>query len=514
MSYKVLPYSDAVLKNCLIEQAGAHKKVIESKHHLICFNKYFAHINVQTIVVEENYVNRDFLEDYSSYYVRSFKNYKKICVRLHFFNNLFSEEDFSSILRGNPNGCTIEDLQEGYKGFMVLKPLPITIIGKTCLATYEDNGGRYFPTVRKYEANLFGIKLIVNSLAYQEQDSIVAACASSSIWTAFHGTGKLFQHSFPSPVEITKWATKYFPFANRHFPNKGLSGEQMAIAIREIGLEPYLYNVMTHDVLKATVYAYLKGKIPIVLGFNLWEVGEAGVEPRRFGKHAVTITGYNEINLLTNNFENVNNLTLSSSKIDKFFVHDDQVGPFAKMDFSSTTVKYKEYEFESLETTWIDSNREIGNIKAAPEVIILPLYHKIRIPFENVLASVNFFNQTFVPIASHMKKFQLFEWDIYLSDIRDFKNDILHNNKIPSEKKEEFLIEKYPKYLWRAIGKINNEEKIEFIFDATDIDQGSFLISTIIYDSVVESQYNVILDGYDSSYVANLTTKAMIESFQ
>ncbi len=67
-----------------------------------------------------------------------------------------------------------KDLQDGYLGFIVVKPLPRTIIGRTCLKTYDSKGGtRHFPIVRRYPVHLFGIPLRVETLAFQEQDQAV-----------------------------------------------------------------------------------------------------------------------------------------------------------------------------------------------------------------------------------------------------------------------------------------------------------------------------------------------------
>src|SRR5262249_17736969 len=98
-------------------------------------------------------------------------------------------------------------------------PLPRTIVGRTCLKTYPHDSRRDFPITRDYEANLFGMPLRVESLAFQEQDSVAAACATSALWSAFHGTGKQFQHPIPSPVEISKAATAHLPLDTRTFPN-------------------------------------------------------------------------------------------------------------------------------------------------------------------------------------------------------------------------------------------------------------------------------------------------------
>ena len=57
--------------------------------------------------------------------------------------------------------------------------------------------------------------LRVKSLSFQEQDHEVAACATSALWSIFHGTGKMFQHPILSPVEITKVAFEIMPLDTR-----------------------------------------------------------------------------------------------------------------------------------------------------------------------------------------------------------------------------------------------------------------------------------------------------------
>ena len=105
-----------------------------------------------------------------------------------------------------------------------------------------------------YEANLIGIQLQVNTLAFQEQDKTIAACATSALWTIFHGTGMLFQHRIPSPVEITRVATDRFP-RERSFPSDGLDLLQAVDAVRSIGLEPTNLDISDPYVFKSTVYA-------------------------------------------------------------------------------------------------------------------------------------------------------------------------------------------------------------------------------------------------------------------
>jgi hypothetical protein len=518
LAFEVVPYTIDNLKAFFFRKALAEENIISQKQHISYFENYFSAIGTQTIVYEFEYINRDFLEDYSSYYVRSFKDYDRKCSRVHFFKNVFSQQDFQNLIRGEGSGIAEQDLIENYQGFIVLKPLPTTIIGKTCLVTYEFDGRRFFPPIRKYDVNLFGIPLKVVSLAYQEQDSIVAACASSAIWSAFHGTAILFQHSLPSPVEITKSAIIHFPFSNRNFPNKGLSGEQMALTIREIGLDPYLYNADSYDTVKATIYAYLKGKIPVILGYSLWNINgnSKASAPVLLGKHAVAVTGYSLGGGIKNSFENLPNLKLWSSKIDKIYVHDDQIGPFARMEFNNLVLNIDDNtKIESIDTTCRDANGAIDKIKAVSEILIIPLYHKIRIPFYTILMVINKVKhlQEFINNAPGLPSFAILEWDIYLADISEFKIDILKNANVANgDYKEKLLTDNYPKYLWRAIGMIGDRKKIELLFDATDIDQGVFYLKYISYDTTTENYFKLIASLI--SGIVDMNLKAILDSFK
>ena len=105
MPYEVIPYSIENLKQCFVSAAHEGSKTqILSKHHFVCFENYFKRIKTQTIIVEKHYINREFLEDYASYYVRSFNNYERKCARLHFFGASFDDEQFKQALRNDAIG--------------------------------------------------------------------------------------------------------------------------------------------------------------------------------------------------------------------------------------------------------------------------------------------------------------------------------------------------------------------------------------------------------------------------
>lgn len=506
-SLKVVPYT----KDNLLElfSKDSTRQIISKRQHLDYFNGYFQHsdINAKTILAENNYIDRDFLEDFAGYYVRCFSEYDRICRRLHFFENEFSLSDFEKLLIGEPSNIERETLQKGYLGFIVIKPLPETVVGKTCLKTYQiKNSSRSFPPINTYSVSLFGIPLKVNSLAFQEQDQVVAACATSSLWSLFQATGQMFQHSIPSPMEITKSATVNLYSMDRVFPNKkGLVIEQMADAIRNVKLEPNfislnkdhfagdqdLNNSFNNRVLKSTLYAYLNYGIPVIFVFEVWNTTPS--TPIFMGWHGVTVVGFklDESKIQTENLE------MKSSGIDRIYVHDDQVGPFARMIFDEEYSKING-KF-SIHTSWgstfdASQNCYINHHRAIPHTLIVPLYHKIRIPFWAIYGVVEQFDGIFESYRSLITEFfpDRLQWDIQLISISKLKEEIFVQNNITGDYKKELLIQKMPRYIWRARGYLNNEIALDLLFDATDIEQGGFFIRAIEYDTDLAKVIKII----------------------
>jgi len=162
----------------------------------------------------------------------------------------------------------------------------------------------------------------VTSLAFQEQDQVVAACATSALWSALQATGALFHHPMPSPVEITRAATEHLPTTTRTFPNRGLSMAMMAHGIRNVGLEPYLVNVGDEYVFTSTLYAYLRFGIPMILGFVLADLSGGPVTSLDL-HHAVAITGYSLGRPKPKPY-GPSKFLLRASRIDKIYVHQQE----------------------------------------------------------------------------------------------------------------------------------------------------------------------------------------------
>lgn len=529
--FQVVPYTIKNLKALLAEKsAGATVRVVSNKFHSIYFKEYFEKLQAKTVVVENDYVDRYFLEDFAGYYVRCFKKYERYCTRLHFFNTLFTERDLCNLLKGNRNSKLSEKiLQEAYLGFVVVKPLPQTIIGRTCLKTYPKEDRRYYPAIHNYEANFFGFKLNIETLAFQEQDKVVAACATSALWSAFQGTSTLFRHYVPSPIEITKIATVHSAAEKRSLPNKdGLTADQMALAMRSLHLETFFEGALDAYVIKSTVYAYLRSRIPVVLIVNLDDISK-GVNNRiHMGRHTVTIAGYSlghDKAIPYSSQENSNGthdnkgrakkgFLLTASKIDKIYVHDDQVGPFARMEFDNFKMGKT---YNSLSTSRLGENKKPNSVRAKPDIILIPIYHKIRIPFNVILEGVAEFD--FI-LEKYREKWELgfsqrLEWDIFLTENKDLKSSIKSSN-LKDEYRAEILLQGMPRFMWRASAYFKDKLILDLLFDATDIEQGAFFVRAIVYDRVFSKLLKFInsLDKYIGKLFEDGLGRKILEYFK
>ncbi len=511
---EVHPYTIQALEGLLAEKASSDPSVVSSKLHRTYFEEYFSFIGAKTIVVENYYIDHDYTDDYSKYYVRCFAPYRRTCVRLHFFDVPFAHDDLDGLIAGSNSSLPLDVLTDAYLGFIVVKPLPQSFVGRTCLRTYPtENTGRSYPITRQYDANLFGFRLTVDTLAFQEQDSVAAACATSALWSAFQGTGKLFQHTIPSPIEITKAATAVNWTNARTLPNSGLTIEQMAAAIRSLSLEPLAISVENDEyLLQILLYAYLKGKIPVVL---LLMLGNISVSPTTtYGLHAVTVTGFH---LEASAPKAFNGFLLRAGSMDKIYVHDDQVGPFARMVFDGVVVPIGTNSFASLSTSWLNSIRT-SNLRAIPTFTLTPLYDKIRIPFTAVFGAVFQFDALIEQIRLRPGTPVLpdrLQWDIYLSTAGDYKSDVVPLRPLAPAERQDVLLQSMPRFIWCASAYCNGQVMFDLLFDATDIESGKVFMRAIEYNSGISSQIRTTIAASGSAgFIPNAIYRAIIDWFR
>jgi len=315
----------------------------------------------------------------------------------------------------------------------------------------------------------------------------------------------LFQHPILSPVEITKIACESMPIETRFMPNEGLQTIQMAQAIRKLDMEPLLIKADNENVFKSTLYAYINCGIPLLLGFSIVDVSSSpGI---MYGGHAVTITGYS-LGHAYPKPDPISGLSLMSSRINRIYAHDDQVGPFSRIIADFEDVEFKLgpngqdiYKRKSIKTSHRGESKRIGSIWAIPEILMIPLYHKIRIRFSYIREIVEHFDV----IIEALKTNNLINlrskllWDVHLTTVNDYKSEILNSNALRGESKRKVLTQGLPRFLWRAKAYCGTDIILDLIFDATDIEQASFLQTAIVYDESLCKQLTIFSKSLDAS---------------
>jgi len=385
--------------------------------------RYAKRLGCTKIYVEEKYIDKDYIKDFQWFYSRSFEDIPKAVTRIFFFKDDVKSNDLI--------GCdkTDEEIQKSCIGFVTVKPVKDKhgnfIIGRTVFNHYDRDNRKVFVESEQH-AYLAGREMSFKTLPFKCQDAAVGACASTALWIVVNGLKDRFDIPNMSLFEITKMATKYPTFEGRRFPSDGLSSGQMCFFLSELGLEFDLMNMIDKNIVneyfETIVKAYTAANIPIIAGLMLR--GDEGDD-----HHAVVISGYQ---------------TADDGKIIQLYVHDDQIGPYASITsengFKTWTYR-KDYAWSKM----------YNSIEL--ELLMVPLYHKIRLPFPRVWG----FRSDAIKSLGKMPAIRLADSNRYKKELRSRDLDD------PS-----CLERRMPKYIWIFSFK-TRDKSADFIFDATSV---------------------------------------------
>ncbi len=464
----VLPFNDDTLAECLANSYTS-PAVIKSKNHFSYFKYYLGPngICAQTIVIEDQYISRDYLHDYASYYSLCFEPYPKFCRRIHFFSSSFTRDEFEKVLTESS-----DEFWEHYLGFVVVKPIPVNAIGYTVLKTYEagkDMDGRYFWGLKTYTVHLFGREITIKSLAFQEQDRVLAACATTSIWSMLNRVTGDSHPVYRSPSQITNDADKISPDGSRLFPNKGLNVLQICQAILSSGLvsevkQPDLkrtqisQKVFSGSLLKQILRAYSGIGIPIILVIQV-------PTPAGYRSHAITVSGFRQER--PGNCQPSKDTLWVADNITRIYAHDDQWGPFTRIKFLA----------EGIETNWTENHAK--NHPTFVIAAVVPLFPKIRISYEDIKALVFGLDVILKLLIKDFAK-EAISWDVRILYSEAFKTEIT-SSTLDASDKLRLLTTSMPRYVWAASFYIGANRIMDFSFDATNVADAMIGLQVICY---------------------------------
>lgn len=284
-----------------------------------------------------------------------------------------------------------------------------------------------------------------------------------------------YHTTLKSPSQITKDAGNIGHDGSRLFPNKeGLNINQICNAIYNSGLVTELRQpdmeheaseiaVLSNSYIKQTINAYSRIGIPIILIIAV----PNPADPEAYGLHALTVSGFKQTNLAPVN-DNAERLSYASDFIDKIYAHDDQFGPFVRVEFEGDG---------EIKCPWNENDPK--KRKTLVSSIIVPLYPKIRISYAEIKLLVLGYDRIITTAFDGKTNLDLV-WDIKLDFSEGFKNSIKNSN-LSNREKLNLLTTSLPRYIWIADCYLGTDKVFSFTFDATDMANGMIGINIIVY---------------------------------
>lgn len=411
--------------------------------------QHLEQLGAKTLVTEDHYIDRHFMEEYSYYYARCFNQLNNSCKRVHVFNNEMDDQSLEEKLKAAASGKLAEiaeELQNGYRGFVVVRPLRSVPIGRTIVEYLSDDQRRFFSATSSASVHFLGMELEVKGSTFQQQDRAVGACATTAIWTALQQTCRAEGARQPSPSAITEAAVRHFIPHGRPFPSSGLTTEQICEAFRSFDFPPAVFQVKSPDDFLATLHIYLRSGIPVVLALLENDQGHAvtgngyrATQPRPFtvGQH-----GFDSYNLA----------------YDQIYMHDDRLGPYAKGKIKCPPAT----QHLSLEIPWPSRPNETLRIHQG----IVPLYPKIRTSAEELIETATYWSpvirQTFCQAGDSLGVEMLFQRS------GTYSQSLYERDLDPSRLAEFQRKTSLSRYVGLTRWYVNGSEALDIVWDTTD----------------------------------------------
>ncbi len=436
MSFEVMPFEPF------------YEEYIDRVKGIEYFRNYFSGFEsgCQTVVIEKEYIDKDYLIDYSLYYSRSFKEVERFTERAHFFSKKITKNFLREVLEiGDDEKINL--LKDSYLGFSIIKPIKDwknnkRILGRTVLKPYNgvEGGNQRMFIKTKITSNLYGIPFQLKSLPIQSQDGRVFACATSALWCLSHGLNSFHNVPVNSPYEITDRASE-FTSLGRNIPNAGLNLYQITEYINYLGLETEYIDVTSVEGLRLdkkiivdAIRAYLNANIPILAALKFSGSGN------RKEYHAVVISGYK--------------IDLKTREIVEIYVHDDTLGPYGRVSSEDGFYTWH-YEWEE---------RGFDNITLMS--LIVPTYPKIRGSFSKLYLYFKNYIFKYIQDLESIPEILLFNNRVFKEETlkRGISSIIVEGSSIS---KDLFLSKNMPNYLWVVRGYSDGKVVVDVGFDGT-----------------------------------------------
>lgn len=318
--------------------------VFESNKIIDSFNLYISALKRGLyIVAETDYVDKVYRDSYYHYYATKLDEYHRNCIRISFFceeiieNTLFESND---------------RLNDIYRGFMVIRPLIDSPIGRTLISPLAMLDRDMAICSTYVNATVFGRKLRVLGFPHSSQDTETMTCAQVAIWSLMEYSGNKYSEYTPTlPSQINKILN--FRATIRQLPSVGLLLDDISIAIQKQGFGAITYSQDAYkEDFKKIFTCYVESGIPIVVALENKDVKHAVL---CIGRSSKPNTKFSKTYLDGVRFKEWN------KNVDNFIFCDDNLPAYHKALFKKPMNGYQSDSF---------ANCQISHI-------VVPLYHKV-----------------------------------------------------------------------------------------------------------------------------------------
>jgi len=236
----------------------------------------------RTILIEYEYEDPDYQNEYNAFYAKLFKTYSNKAERLHFFACDLKQVELAKLSR----------FESKYLGFCVLRPFQSQKVVNAIIKPVEDRNRpkrlfvlcqKEFPVEIKV-SNKNAQKLKIKGFPFIQQDGQLGCCAHASLATIDHFLASDYGRAPYFVSKIVEAAAQVHDI-RRAVPTTGLTALQISAALKEMGYVPLIYQygegIQSPFPPERVIYHYMESEIPIMLGI-----------PTESGGHALTIIGH------------------------------------------------------------------------------------------------------------------------------------------------------------------------------------------------------------------------------
>jgi hypothetical protein len=234
---------------------------------------------VKGVLIERNYVDKDYRSTYYHFYAKKGLRYLADCVRLHFFDQavVFDERALKLSCPEDPT-----NLKHHYYGYMVLRPTGIATIGRSVLSPDVRRGAPHYIIFAEHKVHLLGYELTIQGFPSMDQHVDIAVCAHVACWAILrHYSQRYNMYREFLTHDITMMAHQFDP--GGVIPSKGLQVSHAERVFQVAGTYPVHVTLDKNKPSDPSFYRQLGAYVDS--GFPLFAA------MHKHG-HAVAVVGY------------------------------------------------------------------------------------------------------------------------------------------------------------------------------------------------------------------------------